>query len=85
MKIYDKFNKEIVFDGSFEDYKKAVNQDWQEIILNCDPECLEYRLDDYFNVVDILLNSKSFQELFDSLEFKNLNIFGDCADLELRK
>lgn len=85
MKIYDKFNKEVVFDGSFYDYKKAVNQEWQEIILNCDSEYLEYRIDDYFNVVNILLKSKNFQELFNNLEFKNFNIFGDCVDLELKK
>ena len=33
---------------------------------------------------EILKNKDDFEVLFEKLEFENLNVFGDCVDLEVR-
>ncbi len=84
-KIYDNWKKEEVFEGTFEDYKKYVIDNWNECKESFEEKDFSEELEDgYMTAVWLAETKKDFIELFDSLEYRNLNVFGDCVDLEVR-
>ena len=84
-KIYDNWRKEEVFEGTFEDYKKYVIDNWNECKESFEEKDFSKELEDgYMTAVWLAETKKDFIELFDSLEYRNLNVFGDCVDLEVR-
>ena len=85
-KIYDNWRKEEVFEGTFEEYKKQIIKNWEDTKEGLTEEELE-RIgfdEDFQKVIELTETEKDFVGLFNSLEFHNLNAFGECVDLEVR-
>lgn len=84
--IFDNFENREVFEGTFEDYKNYIVKVYKDTKESLTEEELKSSgLNDSLEMVAHLIEIEvNFIELFNSLEYHNLNVFGDCVDLEVR-
>ncbi|WP_177162288.1 hypothetical protein [uncultured Fusobacterium sp.] len=84
-KIYDYVRKDTIFEGTFKEYKDYVISYWEETKKELDEKYFKEKLEnDYLIAINYVKESKSFIDLFDKLEYENINVFGDCVKLEIK-
>lgn len=85
-KIWDSRENREVFEGTFEEYKKQVVKNWEDTKEDLTEKEIERTgfNEDFQKVIELIETENDFVELFDRLEFYNLNAFGECVDLEIR-
>ena len=85
-KIYDNWRKEEVFEGTSEEYRQYVTDIYRSLEEDFEEEYKKIMKlgSDIKRAKEILKNKDDFEVLFEKLEFENLNVFGDCVDLEVR-
>ena len=75
MLVFDRTKNEFLFEGDFEDYRNEVLRDcFNE--LDTGTKCIEL----VSERLECVLNSKNFEEFFENLEKKDINIFAEYAD-----
>lgn len=85
-KIYDNWRKKEVFEGTSEEYRQYVTDIYRSLEEDFEEEYKKIMKlgSDIKRAKEILKNKDDFEVLFEKLEFENLNVFGDCVDLEVR-
>ncbi len=78
MKIINKDTKEVLFEGSFTDYRTLVCSFWSLFYYgNLDETQIKKNLSIYIDVLETVAFSEDTKDLHDKLNLKKLNIFGN--------